>query len=316
MDYTPLGNTGIKVSVAGVGCGGPSLVGLKQDKSGRVSLDVVRQAIDLGVNFFDTAESYGTEHILGQAIAAVPRDRLVISTKKTFPPSDNGNPEKEIRQSLEQSLTQLRTDYIDIYHVHAVRPKDYGYAKEQLLPVFKKLRAEGKIRGLGISEHFVEDPTHTMLQRALQDNCWDVIMIGFNLLIPCARRIIFPLAKKQGVGVIVMYAVRSGLSQPSRLKAICQNLVEKGFVAAESLNSEAPLDFIIRDGGALTIPEAAYRFCRHEPGVDVVLTGTGNPEHLKSNIASILKPPLPNPILARLERTFGNLDNIRAAAAQ
>jgi len=139
MDYTLLGNTGIKVSVAGLGCGGPSLVGLKQDKSGRLSIDLVRQAIELGVNFFDTAESYGTEHVVGQAIAEVPRDRLVVSTKKTFPLSDNGNPEKEIRRSLEQSLKQLRTDYIDIYHVHGVGPKDYGYAKERFMPVFKKL---------------------------------------------------------------------------------------------------------------------------------------------------------------------------------
>jgi len=316
MDYTSLGNTGIKVSVAGLGCGGPSLVGLKQDKSGRLSITLVRQAIDLGVNFFDTAESYGTEHIVGQAIAEVPRDRLVVSTKKTFPLRGNGNPEKEIRRSLEQSLKQLRTDYIDIYHVHGVRLKDYGYAKERFLPVFNKLRAEGKIRALGITEHFVEDPTHTMLQQSLQDTCWDVIMIGFNLLIPCARRTIFPLAKKQGVGVIGMYAVRSGLSQPPRLKAICQYLVEKGVVASDSLNSDEPLDFIIRHGGALTIPETAYRFSRHEPGVNVVLTGTGNPEHLKSNIASILKPPLPDHILARLERTFGNLANFRTTAVQ
>jgi len=153
-----------------------------------------------------------------------------------------------------------------------------------------------------------------MLQQSIEDNCWDIIIIGFNLLIPCARRTIFPLVKKQGVGVIGMYAVRSGLSQPPRLKAICQSLVAKGLVAADSLNSDEPLDFIIRDGGALTIPEAAYRFYRHEPGVDVVLTGTGNPEHLKSNIASILKPPLPDPILARLERTFGNLVIFRTIA--
>jgi aryl-alcohol dehydrogenase-like predicted oxidoreductase len=256
------------------------------------------------VNFFDTAEGYGNEHVVGQAIADVPRDRLVISTKKTLLVSDAENPEREIRRSLEQSLKQLRTDYVDIYHVHGVDLKDYGYAKERFLPVFKKLRAEGKIRAIGITEHFVEDPTHTMLQQSLQDNCWDVIMVGFNLLVPCARRNIFPLAKKQDVGVIGMYAVRSGLNQPARLKALCQSLIEKGFVASDSLNSDEPLDFVIRDG-ALTVPEAAYRFCRHEPGMDVVLTGTGNPEHLQANIASILKPPLPDPILARLERTFG-----------
>ena len=222
MEYTSLGKTGIKVSVAGLGCGGTSLVGLKQDKSGRLSIGLVRQAIDLGVNFFDTAEGYGTEHVVGQVIAEVPRDRIVLSTKKTFLLSDGENPEREIRRSLEQSLKRLRTDYIDIYHVHGVDLNAYGYAKERILPVFKKFRAEGKIRALGITERFLEDPAHTMLQHSLQDNSWDVIMIGFNLLIPGARRNIFPLATRQGVGVIVMYAARSGLSQPARLKAICQ----------------------------------------------------------------------------------------------
>jgi aryl-alcohol dehydrogenase-like predicted oxidoreductase len=312
MEYAPLGNTGIKVSVAGLGCGGPSLAGLKQDKSGRLSIRLVRQAIDLGVNFFDTAEGYGTEYAVGLAIAEVPRNRVVVSTKKSFLFGDRENPEREIRRSLEQSLKHLRTDYIDIYHLHGVDLKGYGYAKERFLPVFQKLRAEGKIRAIGITERFVEDPMHAMLQRSLEDNCWDVIMVGFNLLIPSARRNIFRLAKKQGVGVIGMYAVRSGLSHPARLKASCQYLVEKGFVPAESLSFDDPLGFIIRDGGALTVPEAAYRFCRHEPGMDVVLTGTGNPEHLKANIASILKPPLPDHILARLERTFGKLELITA----
>jgi L-galactose dehydrogenase len=307
VEYTLLGNTGIKVSVAGLGCGGPSLVGLKQDQSGRLSGSLVRQAIDLGVNFFDTAERYGTEHVVGQAIAEVPRDRIVVSTKKTFPFFNPADPETKVRRSLEQSLKQLRTDYIDIYHLHGVDLKGYGYAKERLLPVFKKLRAEGKIRAIGITEHFVEDPMHTMLQQALQDNCWDVIMVGFNVLVTSARKNIFPLAKRQGVGVIGMYAMRSGLSQPARLKTICRYLVEKGLVAPDLLNSEDPLDFIIRDGGALTVSEAAYRFCRHEPGIDLVLTGTANSEHLQSNIASILKPPLPNHILARLEGTFGSL---------
>ena len=307
MEYTQLGNTGIKVSVAGLGCGGPSLAGLKQDPSGRHSINLLRQAIDLGVNFFDTAEGYGTEHVLGAAIAEAPRDRIVVSTKKTFLSSDTADPERTIRRSLEQSLTQLGADHIDIYHLHGVDLKNYGRAKEQFLPVLQKLRAEGKIRAIGITERFVEDPMHAMLQRSLEDNCWDVIMVGFNLLVPSARRNILPLAKAQGVGVIGMYAARSGLSEPARLKAICRYLAQEKLVAADALNLEDPLDFIIRDGTALTVPEAAYRFCRHEPGIDVVLTGTGNPEHLQSNIASILKPPLPDHILARLEEAFGNL---------
>jgi aryl-alcohol dehydrogenase-like predicted oxidoreductase len=67
---------------------------------------------------------------------------------------------------------------------------------------------------------------------------------------------------------------------------------------------------LLRDTDAATLPEAAYRFCRHERGIDVVLTGTGSTEHLKENIAAILKPPLPTAALARLETLFGELDHL------
>jgi L-galactose dehydrogenase len=74
------------------------------------------------------------------------------------------------------------------------------------------------------------------------------------------------------------------------------------------LNPDDPLDFVVRDGEASTVSEAAYRFCRHEPGVHVVLTGTGNPDHLKANVEAIMKPSLPEPILHRLADIFGNVD--------
>src|SRR5258707_7613033 len=83
MEYTTFGKTGLKVSVAGLGCGGPSRLGLRNDtKSSDHAVALIKQAIDLGVNFLDTAQTYGTEPIVGKAIAGIPRDRLVISTKK------------------------------------------------------------------------------------------------------------------------------------------------------------------------------------------------------------------------------------------
>jgi len=70
------------------------------------------------------------------------------------------------------------------------------------------------------------------------------------------------------------------------------------------------LDFLIREGGASSLPDAAYRFCRHEPGVDVVLSGTGSLEHLESNVASLSAPPLPEEDLARLRRIFASVDQV------
>jgi aryl-alcohol dehydrogenase-like predicted oxidoreductase len=308
MDYTILGRTGLTVSVAGLGCGGPSRLGLRQKKSEKEAVALVRQAKDLGVNFFDTAEWYGTEHIVGTALAETPRDRLVISTKKNIPPLDHPDPGAEVSKSVEESLKRLRTDYIDIYHVHGVYPGQYSFVKERLLPALQHMREQGKIRSVGITERFPADTTHQVLLQALQDDCWDVIMTGFNLLNPCARKKLFRLTQNQRVGVLSMYAVRRGLSQPALLKTICADLVKKGVAGAESLNLDDPLDFVVREGGAATVSEAAYRFCRHEPGVHVVLTGTGNPDHLKANVEAIMKPALPEPVLRRLANIFGNVD--------
>jgi aryl-alcohol dehydrogenase-like predicted oxidoreductase len=311
MQYTILGRTGLRVSVAGLGCGGPSRLGLRRDaQSVNSAVALVRHALDLGVNFFDTAQSYGTEAIVGKAISGIARDRLVISTKKTLPPADHPRPEDEVRQGLEDSLKLLGTDYIDVYHLHGVEPKDYAFAKNRLMPAMWQLREEGKIRFIGVTEGFVSDPSHQMLQQSIKENLWDVVMVGFNLLNPSARKAVFPLTAATGIGVLNMFAVRRALSQPEGLNRIVHDLLEQGRVGRDAVNPQEPLDFLLRHGVAATLPEAAYRFCRHQRGVDVVLTGTGNPEHLKSNVQSITKPPLPADVLLRLENMFGNIDDL------
>jgi L-galactose dehydrogenase len=309
MEYTTLGRTGLQVSVAGLGCGGPSRLGLQKDaQSANNAVALVRQAIDLGVNFIDTAQAYGTEPIVGKAIAGIPRARLVISTKKSLPSSDHPHPENEVKQGLEQSLKLLGTDYIDVYHLHGVEPKDYDFAKNRLLPAMIQLRERGKIRFIGVTEGFVPDPSHQMLQQSLKENLWDVVMVGFNLLNPSARKTVFPLTAEKRIGVLNMFAVRRALSQPERLKGIFSALLERGVVGRNVVNPDNPLDFVLHEGGAATLPEAAYRFCRHQAGVDVVLTGTGNPAHLKSNVESIMKPPLAEAVLWKLEKIFGSID--------
>lgn len=311
MEYTTLGRTGLKVSVAGLGCGGPSRLGMRNDtQSANHAISLVRQAIDLGVNFLDTAQNYGTEEVVGKAIAGIPRDRLVISTKKTLPPADHADPEKEVVQGLEQSLKLVGTDYIDVYHLHGVEPKDYEFAKNRLMPAMRRLKEQGKIRFIGATEGFVVDPAHSVLERGLKEDLWDVVMVGFNLLNPSARRNVFPFAKSNAVGVLNMFAVRRALSQPERLKEICAELIAKGMDRKDLLDADRPLKFLLEPGHAATVPEAAYRFCRHDPGVDVVLFGTGNPAHLRENIAAILKPALPQPALERLEKIFGGLDHL------
>ena len=308
MEYTTLGRTGLRASVAGLGCGGPSRLGMRNDAQGeKNAITLVRQALDLGINFLDTAESYGTEGVVGKAIAGVARDRVIISTKKALP-SARSDIEREVKRGLEQSLKLLGTDYIDVYHLHGVEPKDYDFARERLMPVLHRVREQGKIRFIGVTEGFVQDPSHQMLQQSLREDLWDVVMVGFNLLNPSARESVFPMTQAKRVGVLNMFAVRRALSQPDRLKGILTDLTHQGVLPADAANAGDLIDFLLTESDATTLPEVAYRFCRHERGVDLVLTGTGNPEHLRANVESILKPPLPRSVLRKLEELFGNLD--------
>lgn len=310
MDYTTLGRTGFRVSIAGLGCGGHSRLGQATGKSEQESIAVVRQALDLGINLIDTAEVYGTESIVGKAVAGVTRDQVVIATKKLPPSPDLSDPIGELQRGLEQSLRRLRTDYVDIYFLHGVRPEQYAYAYDTFVPVLQRMREAGKIRAVGITEAFIADPQHRALQQAVQADCWDVMMVGFSLLNPSARTRVLPHTQRKNIGVLAMFAVRRALSQPMALKELITDLRKKGQLAPNACDENDPVGFLTESGKAATLPEAAYRFCRHEPGIHTVLTGTGNVEHLKANVVSLLKPPLVQADLERLERIFGRVDSV------
>lgn len=307
MEHTTLGRTGLRVSVAGLGCGGFSRLGLGTGGSEEDAVALVREAFDLGVNFFDTAAAYGTEAVLGRALKSMPRERVVIATKAPFSLSANGSDPARAVEALDRSLRQLGTDYIDVYQLHGVSPGSYDHALDRIAPVLLRERDKGKFRHLGITETAPGDPTHTMLRRAAEDGVWDVVMVGFHMMHQNARKRVFPLTRRHGVGTLVMFAVRNIFSRPERLRATMRELAAAGEVPSWLADKPEPLDFLVHDGGASSVIDAAYRFVRHEPGVDVVLFGTGDRAHLHSNIASILKPPLPEADRQRLRRLFGRL---------
>ena len=307
MEYTTLGRTGLRVSVAGLGCGGFSQLGLGTGKSEAHAIGIIRAALDLGVNLFDTAASYATEPVLGKALSGVPRDRVVICTKAPFSLSNpNASPETAVA-SLDRSLKRLGTDYIDVYQLHGVAPHAYDHARDAIAPALLREKEKGKFRHLGITETAPGDPEHEMVPRACRDGMWDVAMFAFHLMHQNARRSVFPLTLEHRVGTLLMFAVRNIFSRPERLAATMRALAAEGEVPQTLADSPDPLGFLVHAGGASSLIDAAYRFVRHEPGVDVVLFGTGEPEHLRSNIASILKPPLPATDCARLAELFGHL---------
>jgi L-galactose dehydrogenase len=89
-----------------------------------------------------------------------------------------------------------------------------------------------------------------------------------------------------------------------------RSLRREGQIPDDRFDRRDPLGFLVREGGAASVVEAAYRFCRHEPGVHVVLTGTGDMAHLEQNVASIERGPLRTADLRRLEEIFGAVDSV------
>ncbi len=307
MEYTILGRTGLKVSVMGIGCGGFSRIGQATGKTEEESIAIVRYGLNSGINFIDTAEVYRTEKIVGKSIEGFNRESLILSTKK----STWGNIKSDkVIKSLEKSLKNLRTEYIDIYHLHGVILEDYDYLYSEVVPTLLEMRDQGKIRFLGITERFNPDPHHIMLQRAIQDDIWDVMMVGFNILNQSARDSVFLSAIEKKIGILIMFAVRLALSRPKRLKQCIEELIQNKQIKASMVNKKDPLGYLIRDNGAESIVDAAYRFCHYEPGTHVILSGTGNLDHLKENIKSMENPPLPEEDVLKLKEIFRDVDSI------
>jgi aryl-alcohol dehydrogenase-like predicted oxidoreductase len=307
MDQVVLGRTEARVSVVGLGCGGHSRLGMARGASTEQAADIVRAALDLGITFIDTAEAYGTEEAVGLGVAGR-RDQVFISTKALIQRRDGRLDAAGLRGRVEKSLQRLGADSIDLFNLHGITLDQYDYCLEVLVPELKRLQAEGKIRFLGITEHFDADLRHGMLERAVPDGHFDVVMVGFNLLNPSARQTVFPTTQEKRIGTLIMFAVRRALSQPQVLRELLAWLEAEGAVPAGTAAEE--LGFVARDPAVRSLVEAAYRFCRHEPGADVILTGTGEIDHLRENVASILAPPLPEAVRERLTALFGDVASV------
>jgi aryl-alcohol dehydrogenase-like predicted oxidoreductase len=309
MQTITLGRTGLQVSRLGLGGGGPSQLGLRAGISQNESVEIVRIALDAGVNWIDTAESYGTEGIIGQAIHGVRRDSVYLSTKKSTWGEKPITP-ADLRTSLDASLKNLGSDYVDVYSLHAVNIEQYDYMLNEIVPIMQQCQSEGKIRFIGITEAFHSDCGHVMLQRALKDAVWDVIMVGHNILNQSARGRVLAETIRQNIGIQVMFAVRLALSRPEHLKKVVEELIARGELNPAEFDRQDPLGFVITEGGAASIPDAAYRFCRDEPGTHIILSGTGNPDHLRENLKSIAAPPLPATVTERLRHIFRRVDSV------
>ena len=307
MDYTTLGRTDLKVSVAGLGCGGNSRLGMKTGKTEQQSIAVVQRAMDLGVNFIDTAGGYGTEGIVGKAIKSRPRDSYVLSTKTQTKEGNNIVSVATMLAGLDNSLRDLDLDYVDVFHLHGARPDHYDQLVAEHVPALLKEREKGKFRFLGITENQPTDAQHETLSRASGEEPWDVMMVAFHMMNQRPRDHVLANTIKNRIGVLVMYVVRNIFSNPERLQKAMREQVDAGNLPAHYADDNNPLGFLVHPGGAESLVDAAYRYVRHEPGCDVTLFGTGEIAHVESNIASILRPPLPEADRQRINKEFGHL---------
>ena len=310
MEYTTLGRTGLRVSVAGLGCGGFSKLGLGTGRSEHDAVALIRLAIDLGVNLLDTAAVYGTEEVVGKALKGVARDSVVVCTKASRSGGERQFTVENVLASLDGSLQRLGLDYVDVFQLHAVPPALYDHVRNEIAPALLRAKAAGKFRFLGITETSPNDPEHAMLHRALPDGIWDTAMFAFHMMHQPARQQVFPLSRAHGVGTLMMFAVRQIFARPAQLAATVKELATEGKVPAWLAESDDPLGFLVHPGGATSVIDAAYRYVRHEPGVDVVLFGTGDEAHLRSNLDSILKPPLPAADRQKLADLFSHLRGV------
>jgi len=310
MQYKKLGRTGLTVSVAGLGCGGNSRLGLGRGKSDAEAIALVRAAFDEGITFFDTAEVYGTEHILGQAFTPSERARIVVSTKSRIVRGSERLTAAEVVANLDASLKRLQSDRVEVFLFHGIRPTDYDYVRDHLAPALLAEKEKGRIGHLGLSETGPGDPGHKMLLRALDDPVWEVGMLAFHLMNQNARTELFPRAIAQGFATLLMFVVRNIFSKPGLLAETMRRLAAEGRLPADLGKRDDPLDFLVHPAGASSLIDAAYRFARHEPGSDVVLFGTSEIGHMRANVGSILAPPLPREDVDRLYELFGHLTGV------
>lgn len=308
MQYRVLGRSGIRVSLLSIGTGGASQFGQKTgvDNSGRKNL--VRKALDLGVNLFDTSERYGrSEELLGQALEGVGRDNYLLATKWQHLGDDGLSAPEELVSSVERSLQLLKTDVIDIMQFHGILPGDYGPVVERYMPTLHSLREQGKIRLIGFTEMMRQDPKHTVPLEALREHPdqWDVIMLKYGILNQWAAKEVLPLAEKRGVAILNMAPVRSTLTRTEDQAALFDEWRKDGTVDLSSLDEKDPFGWLLHDGVESVI-DAGYRFAAMNSGISTVISGTSNVEHLEANARSLESATLPDVDYQRLCRIFAN----------
>ena len=325
MRYRDLGKTGLKVSEVGFGVWtvSTSWWGVKEES---VGLDLLRKAFDLGVTFFDTADTYGNglgETILAKALADK-RDKMVISTKVgyDFYHNTSRRGQEELPQdfspaymefALGESLKRLQTDVIDLYMLH--NPRIETIRRDETFEALQRFKKEGKIRGFGVAL----GPAIAARQvdegvAAIQERQVDSVQIIYNLLEQMLGEGIFPTSRKAGAGILVRVPHASGLldgtvkpdttfsENDHRFHRVSTD-ERKRLWQEEGLKKVEKLDFLTKKTNR-TLGQAALKFILSEPSISSVFPNIYNEQILTEFAGTSQVPDLTTEELSQVSDLY------------
>ena len=283
MNYRPLGATGIQVSEIGLGAWQLVNPAWEMNDTGE-ALGIIRQSLDSGCNFFDTAPGYGSgrsEELLGRALASH-RDRVVLCTKFGHTADGEENFDASaIRPALEASLRRLRTDRIDILLLHNPPHALIDGTMPAVCNELERLKAEGKLRAHGVSL----DSRHE-LELVLRHTRSDVVEALFNVFHqdPLAA---FPEARARGVGIIAKVPLDSGwLSGKYRADSRFTGIRDRWSPDVIARRSALVGEFAALLPPGVSLAHAALQYLLAQPEISTVIPGAKNIAQARDNFAA------------------------------
>jgi aryl-alcohol dehydrogenase-like predicted oxidoreductase len=320
MQMRIFGRTGMQLSVLGFGCGAVGGFMVRGDPADQER--TIARAIAAGVNYFDTAVLYGngeSEKNLGRVLHKLKPANVIIGTKVRLPPDEIGRIADAVATSLEGSLARLRLDHVDILHLHNPITGRGGSSAlsvrqvlEEVVPAFERLRAQGKIRFLGMTA--VGETA--ALNQVIDARAFDSAQVVYNMLNPSASEQLppnypaqdyerlFDHTRAAGVGVVGIRVLAGGALSGSAERHPIAGPPPEPIGSAMSYDADVGrarrLIPLIEEGFATSLTEAATRFALSQPAMGTILVGMATPQQFEDALAAVQKGPLPQAALDRL----------------
>jgi len=298
MQYTNLGSAGVKVSRICLGCmtyGTPKWrEWVLDEEHGR---PFIKQALELGLNFFDTADMYSlgvSEEILGRALKdfGTSRDKVVIATKVFFPmgddPNQKGLSRKHIIDAIDASLRRLGTDYVDLYQIHRF---DYETPVEETLAALNEVVKSGKALYIGASSMFAWQLAQMLGTSDRNGIARFVTMQNhYNLVYREEEREMVPLCRAEGIGLLPWSPLARGLLAGNRRAGTQRSKADDYAHKLYTMDADdRVVDCVEQAAKSRGVPPAqlALAWLLNKPGVTAPIVGATKPQHLTDAVAAL-----------------------------